>query len=241
MKHDTEREIIFGEKVELNVVEFNGKAVLETEFVQYDSELCARDLKERGIDKLDFERYDQFVYDEQRNFRSVRIFHLAAGEKNHLKIGDRVRAKIESAYVAKEQTKDKIPRRKIHITVSNVMRMYRWIRRRVSAPHCLVIACFCGSRLIKKKEIPLTLKNGIQAENGQARPVAVELLPNGSILGASRDYRRHMITTGDYRLAERQKGRTMKDIDEDFLRISPHDRMIPTREHRYRARYAIHA
>lgn len=241
MKHDTARHIVAGDSIELHVVEFNGKPVFETEFVQYDSELRVRDLEMRGIGEFDFracDELDEEYIDGKINFRSVRIFHLAANENMKFVCGNTVKAKITSAYIAKGETKD--GRRKIHIIVSDIMRIYRWARCHVSTRDCLVIMLCCGERLIKEKTIPLTLKNGIQVKHGMAYPVIAEVLPNGSILRVSPDYRRYQVTTGDYRLVERQKGRTMKDIDSDFLRIPPYDRMIPIRDRKYRVRCAVH-
>lgn len=238
MKNETEGAVVVGDTIELNVIEFNGRPVLETEFIQYDSELRARDLRERGIDEFDFPRCETF--DEEytsgyHDFRSVRIFHLAASEAIRLKIGDKVRSIIRAVHLVKEKTKD--GRRKLHITVSNAMHIYRWMRRKVSAPHCLVVMLWCGNRLVKEKKIPLTLKKGIQREHGRAHPVIAEVLPNGSILSVSPDYQRSIMTTGDYRLAEWQKGRTMQDIDKNFLRVPSHDRMASTRERKRRMRY----
>ena len=70
--------------------------------------------------------------------------------------------------------------------------------------------------------------------------MTAEVLPNGSLLNASPDYRRSAITTGDYRLAQRQRGRTMQDIEKDFLRIPLYDRMIPMRQRKWFTRHAVH-
>ncbi|GEM_PF-4614652 len=240
MRHDTQRPISVGDNVELNVIEFNGKPVFESEFIQYDSELCDRDLKARGIDdEYAFDGRDQFYHDYANgriNFRSVRIFHLVKGENIELKPGDKVRAKITSVRLDTNKTKD--GRRKLHITVSNVMRIYRWTRQRYI--QFITITLECGSIAIRKKIISFTCKQGIWADHGRAYPMIAEVLPNGSVLHAVPDTRRSITTTGDYRLAERQKGRTMRDIDTDFLRIPPsYDRLIPTRERRLDVRHKV--
>lgn len=88
MRYDTQRAIVIGDEIELHVVEFNDSPALETEFVQYDSELRAQDLRERGIGEFDFtrcEKFDDEYEDGHRDFRSVRIFHLAANEKIKLR------------------------------------------------------------------------------------------------------------------------------------------------------------
>ena len=232
MKHDTEREIVVGDEIELNIVEFNGNPVLETEFVQYDSELRTRDMKVQGIDKDDFRKCDEFdgqYYDGYISFRSVRIFHLGQREEIRLRAGDRIRTKIQSTYIAKGATKDN--RRKIHIAVSDVRHVYHWTRNR--AFQCLVLTLWCGQRLVKEKKIPVILKKGVRSDSGRVYPIIAEVLPDGSILNASVDTTRYTMTSGDYRLAERQKGRTMKDIDADFLSVPPFDRTIPTRDRRY--------
>jgi len=243
MKIDAERKILMGEKIECQVVPFNDKCVLEACFIQYDGEVRAQYLKMRKISADDFEKCDELdeEYHERRiSFRSVRIFHVAHNEIIRLNVGDKIRGIISKVSMDGQETKD--GRRKLHITLSNVIRVYRWSRRVVSAPHCLVVTLFCGTRTIKEKEIPLAYKKGIQVENGRAHPAIAEALPDGSILRVSRDYDRAIMTTGDYRLAQRQKHRTMQDIEKDFLRRVPaYDRLIPVRERKWRERYGIHA
>lgn len=232
MREEVERAFIIGEQVELNIVEFNGKPVLETCFVDYDAELRKHDLKTKGIDEDDFwecEAFDGEYVEGFRSFRSVRIFHLGPEKEIQLKSGDRIRAKIQYVYVAKNMTKDN--RRKVHITVSDVRRVYHWTRNR--AFQCLVLTLWCGQRLVKEKKIPVILKRGVRSDSGRVYPIIAEVLPDGSILNASVDTSRHTMTSGDYRLAERQRGRKMKDIDADFLSVSTSDRTIPTRERRY--------
>lgn len=224
-----------GIEVNLDVVEFNGKHVLEAQFVYLDMELRARDLKIAHVDKWnDYDGELDFI-DEHNDFRSVRIYHLADTEKIKLKAGERVRGIIDSFYLAERKTKD--GRRKIHITVSHVKRVYHWIRNRKTDPLALVIFLCCGAHKLKEKIIPLISKKGIKTESGRTYPIIVDILPKGSVLYALPDYRRSPMTTGDYRLAERQKGRTMQDIDKDFLRVPSHDRMVPTRERKGRMRY----
>lgn len=234
MRYDTQRAIAIGDEIELHVIEFNGSSALETEFIQYDSELRAHDLRERGIGEYDFAKRDAFdeeYIDGYRHFRSVRIFHLAANEDIQLHPGDRINARIVSAHIARDKTKD--GRRKIHITVSHAMHEYRWKRRYNMDIPALVIDLYCGIRKAKEKIIPITHKKGIVTKYGRAYPMVAEMLPNGSILQAIADHTRLSMTTGDYRLAERQKGRMMKDIDKDFLRVPPHDRLVPTRERKW--------
>lgn len=122
MKYDYERPIVIGDKVELHVVEYNSKPVLETHFIQYDSEIRAHYLNVRGIDEHDFTKYDEDYVDGRINFHSVRIFHLAKSEKIKLEIGDKVRGVIRYTSIAKEETKD--GRKKVHIAISDVMRVY---------------------------------------------------------------------------------------------------------------------
>jgi hypothetical protein len=110
------------------------------------------------------------------------------------------------------------------------MCVYRWSRHRTLG---LLFQLWCGNLLLKEREIPVIRKQGIHSQNGWARPVVAEVLPNGSILHAYPHRGRETMTTGDYRLAERQKGRTMQDIDKDFLKVPSFDRIIPTRERRY--------
>ena len=221
-----------GERIELTVVKFNGNPVLEAQFIHYDAELRDNDLREHGISKLDYEQEEEFLFGHEvpPDFRSVRIFHLAQGEEIELKCGDKIRAVVESSYIGKQKTKD--GRRKLHVTVCNAQRVYHWTR--VYLPQKgLVLKLWCGSRLAQEREIPLTVRRGIHSENGWACPVIAEVLPDGSILRVSRDTRRAPMITGDYRLQERQRGRTMQDIDKDFLRVYLYDRMIPTRDRRY--------
>ena len=228
MNIDVETEVTPGNHIDLNVVEFNGKPVFETQFVYYDAELRDHDIREQE---------EEFLFDHEvpPDFRSVRIFHLAQGEKINLKYGDKIRAVMQLSHIGRDKTKD--GRRKLHITVCNAQRVYHWTRCYLPQKG-LVLKLWCGSRLAQEREIPLTVQKGILSENGWARPMIAEVLPNRSILRVSQDVRRSPMITGDYRLRERQRGRTMQDIDKDFLRVPPYDRMIPTRERRrylYRA------
>lgn len=234
MRLDVQREIVIGEKIELNVVELKGNPVLETQFIQYDAELRAQDLRECGIDKFDFtrcEEFDEEYIDGYRNFRSVRIFHLAADEKIKLNTGDEISARMVSAHIARNKTKDN--RRKIHITLSHARRVYKWTRQYAMDLPALIMRLYCGAKEVKQKIIPIAYKKGIQIINGRAYPMIAETLPSGSIMSVIADHTRPSMTTGDYRLAERQKGRTMKDIDKDFLRVPPHDRLVPTRDRKF--------
>lgn len=240
MRYDTERVVVVGEKIELNVVEFNGNSMLEPVFVEYDSELRAHDLRERGIGEFDFikcEEFDEQYIEGYRNFRSMRIFHLAGGENIKLHPGDKISARIVSAYSAGQKTKD--GRRKIHITVSHAKYIYRWTRHYDANLPALVICLYCGVRKIKERIIPITFKKGIKTENGRAYPANAKVLPNGSIMNVIVDLRHSSMTTGDYRLVERQKGRTMQDIDKDFLRVPPYDREVPTRDRKWYAHYGL--
>ena len=227
MNIEVERKILVGAYVDLDVVEYNGKLVFETQFIHYDAELDTR--KEDYKDELwgDFAEFDN----SYGNFCSVRIFHLSYGEKINLQAGDKIRTVIQSFYIGKEKTKD--GRRKLHITVGNARRVYHWTRFCL-AQRGIVLTLWCGSRRAREREFLLTVRRGIQSDNGRVRPVIAEVLPNGSILRVSPDIRRSSaMTTGDYHLQERQRGRTMKDIESDFLPIPPYDRIIPTRERRY--------
>lgn len=240
MRYDTQQAVVIGGESELNVIQFNGSPALETEFVQYDSELRAQDLRERGIDEFDFikcEEFDEEYIDGHHDFRSVRIFHLATDEKIKLNPGDKISARTTHLYIAKEKTKD--GRRKIHITVSHAKHVYRWTRHCDIKPPALVISLYCGVRKIKEKIIPITHKKGIQVINGRAYPMIAETFPNGSIMQVTADHGRSSVTTGDYRLAERQKGRTMQDIDKDFFRVPSYNRLVPTRDRKWHARYGI--
>lgn len=235
MNIDIGMSLATGMEVDLDVVEFNGKYVLEAQFVCLDMELRARDLKIAHVDKWNDYNEELDFIDEHNDFRSVRIYHLADTEKIKLKAGERVRGIIDSFYLAGQKTKD--GRRKIHITVSHVKRMYHWIRNREADPLALVICLCCGANKLKEKIIPLISKKGIKTESGRVYPIIANILPKGSILCALPDHRRSSMTTGDYRLVERQKGRTMQDIDKDFLRVPSHDRIVPTRERKQRTRY----
>ena len=230
MNLDSETPLVIGDPVRLRVQEFQDKPVFEAHFVFYDFELQSRDLQKRGIREDDYDERDDFLYNEYEppDFRSVRIFHLAMGEEIKLENGDRIRGTIQYVRVGKDKTKD--GRRKVHITVKNAMRIYHWIRDR--NPH-LVITLLCGTREIRQKIISLQMRKGVDVQNGRTYPILAETLPNGSILHAYPDTMRPRMTTGDYRLQERQKGRTMQDIDKDFMRVLPYDRIIPTRQRRY--------
>ena len=233
MNIDVEQKITSGYHVDLDVVtDSKGKLVFDTQFIHYDAEL---DTHHEDDDEDDWQGTEDIRHDA---FRSVRIFHLAQGEKIKLQYGDKIRAIMQSSHIGRDKTKD--GRRKVHVTVCNAWRVYHWTR--VYLPQKgLVLKLWCGSRLAQEREIALTVRKGIHSENGWACPMIAEVLPNGSILRVSRDARRAPMITGDYRLQERQRGRTMQDIDKDFLRVPPYDRMIPTRDRRYMHRYAIHA
>ena len=225
---DAEGKVFVGAYLDLNVMEYNGKLVFETQFVYYDAELDLH--KEEDWNEDSWEDFADYG-----NFRSVRIFHLSCGEKINLQAGDKIRAMIQSSYVAANNTGAPIltkdGRRKLHITVHNARRVYRWVRFRTQ--ESLTLKLLCGSRLAQKKVIPLVVKKGLQSDNGWVCPVVAEILPTGSILRVVHDPRRPRMISGDYRLQERQKGRTMKDLESDFLPILSYDRMIPTRERRY--------
>lgn len=238
MNVDAETAIVPGTEVYLDVVERNGKLVFDAQFVYYDAHLHQFDIKEAGNSSDDIDSWDLYN-DDVPFFNSVRIFHLPYGQDIGFKEGDRVRAVVKSAYVSWRKTKDE--RRKIHVTVSNARRVYHWRRERerLYDSHLLVITLRCGVRKIKEKVIPLTIKKGVQSDDGRVTPIIVEVLPgrNGPILAASRDYRRSVMTTSDYRLDQKQRGRTVQDIEKDFLRVPSFDRIIPTRE-RPRVRHA---
>ena len=240
MNIDAEREVMPGAHVNLDVVEHKGRLVFETQFIFYDFELRNHDIRAHGIGEFDYEGKEAFLFGHEAppDFRSARIFHLAQGETVKMECGDRITAVMQSSYISREKTKD--GRRKLHITVCNARRIYHWTRFYLPQKG-IALMLWCGSRRAREKEILLTVRKGIHVKDGRAHPVIAEVLPDGSVLRVSRDYQRSIMTTGDYRLRERQKGRTMQNIDKDFLRVPLYDRMIPTRERNYMRRYAIHA
>jgi len=223
-----------GDNIALRVIMYNDNPVFQTEFVHYDQEVVACDLARHGINEDDYEKMDEFLFgDQYRNFRSARIYHLADGENFNLIPGDQVRAEISSITLGRELTKD--GRYKLHVQVRRVRRIYVWKRRLDMASDrgpILVCTLFCGIRDCSTKKIPVHIRKAISVENGRAVPVEAYILPNGSVLKAIRDHSRETITTGDYRLRERQKHRTMKDIDQDFVIIPQYDRMVPARNRR---------
>lgn len=230
MKQGYRGNIDIGQEVRTHALDFGGRTVLETEFLHYDGVLYQLDLKQHGIDEYDYNAVDEFDetgYDR----RSVRIFHMVAGEQINLKPGDEVRATIQSFSVDKARAKD--GRRKIHIVLTNARRVYRWVRDKKES--ALSLQLWCGRRKVREHIIPLhSRKIGAVRKDGRVYPAtSVVLLPKGSVLSASIAYTDGM-SSGDYILRERLRGRTAREIQDDFISAVPaHDRLIPIRNRRH--------
>lgn len=230
MKHEYSRDVVIGEEIKTYAIEFGGRTVLETEFVHFDGILYQLNLKQHGIDEDDYNAIDEF--DEAGyDHRSVRIFHLAAVEQIALKPGDEMRATIQSFSVDKARAKD--GRRKIHIVLTGARRVYRWVRDKKD--FFLVFQLWCGRRKTRERVIPLhSRKTGTVRKDGRVYPAtSVVLLPKSRVLSASVAYTDGM-SSGDYILRERLKGRTVREIQDDFISPVPdYDRLIPTRYRRH--------
>jgi hypothetical protein len=170
------------------MVEWQGRVVPETEFVDVD-QMLYKDEDLLVADPFDLDDLNR------EPIASVRIFHVDhTGYR--LRAGDKAKGVVKNFHVARELTKEKDPwkrRKKIHVTLTDLQRVYSWNRILKHEEHgedddhdfVLAMVLFCGSNRISAKNIPVrsgVVEHAYIASTNNICPVRQFLLPNDSML-----------------------------------------------------------